>query len=459
MTQTKYFSQSINQPIDTMSITLENKFVFSTGEKLYLNVELADVQFVFDSDGTIQKLPANKALLALQSCEFNRMFFGDLKVEGDAYIADFEADAFKEFLQFFYLSKITLTIKNIGAVVRLADEYDILDRLIQSIPVIMQHLTLKNICCAWELSIHLKDKQFEQFCEEKISHTPAVFLTPAFLCMPKERLERILNMKLEINAIDVFRAVLEWAKFACKENILDENLATNLRDQLGDCLKMVPFGRMKIGEFMDCYKSHRGLFTFEEFEEIVLILTTGYAPSIFGRNHQQTQIARDAIQIVYCSRTFASSDGDFLLEDKDITRLMVNKSAHLIAISIQELQYLGSDLHYAVIAIAILEYDKNDIHNKKPKTIYKGETDNWDNTNRNYNLIDKNQIPIKLFPHFVYEIQLDIYKTEEIRTLPYESNQKIIPPSDFKVKLIKHSSVNRDITTTGVIEALTLRYL
>lgn len=73
-----------------MSNVLLNKVVCETTEKLYLNGELADVHFVFKTVDNVQRIPANKAILAVRSPVFSRMFFGMLKEVGNIEIVDIE---------------------------------------------------------------------------------------------------------------------------------------------------------------------------------------------------------------------------------------------------------------------------------------------------------------------------------------------------------------------------------
>lgn len=59
-----------------MANSLMNEDSSQITEKLYLNENYADVNFVFKDGEDVQKIPANKAILAVRSPVFNRMFFG-----------------------------------------------------------------------------------------------------------------------------------------------------------------------------------------------------------------------------------------------------------------------------------------------------------------------------------------------------------------------------------------------
>lgn len=101
-----------------MSNQLSSEIASKSIPKIYLKE--ADVYFTFSSDDQTEKVSANKRILAAGSEVFREMFFGPMKEGAVIQMEHSNADAFKEFLQFFYLNKTTLSMKNIGEVVRLA---------------------------------------------------------------------------------------------------------------------------------------------------------------------------------------------------------------------------------------------------------------------------------------------------------------------------------------------------
>lgn len=257
-----------------MTNVLENEAATKVTEKLYLNSELADVDFIFSVDGEIEKVSANRAILAAASPVFHSMFYGLWKENGAIKIVDASADAFKEFLQFFYLTKVTLTMENIETVARLADKYDVLHFLNACAQLLEIKLTKESMCYAYQMALHLKDNTLINFCEKEISMSPReVFASDAFLRCDLTTLEHILDLGLVCNEADIFDACLKWAKYQCEYYGLDETRTENVKQQLGDCLKSIRFGMMKIEEFTKYYALHRGLFSPNEFEDIVLMLT------------------------------------------------------------------------------------------------------------------------------------------------------------------------------------------
>ncbi|XP_055307073.1 BTB/POZ domain-containing protein 6-B-like, partial [Sitodiplosis mosellana] len=270
-----------------MAITLKNKAT----EKLYLNEKLADVHFAFNVGDEIRKVPANKANLAALSSVFDRMFYGSLTEDGDVKIVDASVEAFKEFLQIFYLGELTLTIENIETVARLADKYDVLAHFYDCATFTQNEWTIDNICWGLQIALFLKNQTLTDYCESKIKGlTKKVFTSDAFLQCDKETLGHILKLNLSCESIDVFNACMDWAKYACKLDGLDEKQAINLRNQLGDHLKLIRYDEMSVEEFSEIYIANEGLFTSEEFADIMLTLTIDkYEPRLF--NHIPCQYA------------------------------------------------------------------------------------------------------------------------------------------------------------------------
>ncbi|XP_031636068.1 BTB/POZ domain-containing protein 6-B-like [Contarinia nasturtii] len=151
-----------------MATVLKNNAASEVNAKLYLNDELADVRFAFSVNGVDQKVPANKANLAALSPVFFSMFYGTLKEGNEVKIVDASAEGFKDFLQFFYLSEVTLKMENIETVVRLADKYDVLGYVDACAMFLKSQLSANNLCWGYQLALFLKNKSFIEFCEKEI---------------------------------------------------------------------------------------------------------------------------------------------------------------------------------------------------------------------------------------------------------------------------------------------------
>lgn len=389
-----------------MSHTLNYHCASKVNEKLYLNSNFADVHFVFKTKCGTQRLPANKLILSVQSLVFNSMFFGALKEKGDVDIVDVSADVFREFLQLFYLNEITLTMDNIESVVRLADKYDVLDRLNECVAFLENQLTPNNICWGYQLALHLDNEPLIKFCEKEIClWTKEVLESDAFLCCSKNVLECILELALVASEVDIFKAVLQWARNTCEKKNLDENIGGNLRDQLGDSLQLIRFHEIEIETFLKLCTSYSDFFTPSEFEDIVMMLTLKeYQPKIFSRNTRPSLWNGSKSSV--CQREVIIPRIECDIKDEEVICFSSNQVLLLDGITTQNI--LNTSENYRVTSLMITElgekYPAFASTPNIPEILFQISPSNWTNKNLEYAL---NQ-PIRIKPETLYEIRLKV---------------------------------------------------
>lgn len=308
-----------------MANVLKTNLASEVHAKLYLNDDLADVRFVFGTGDHQTKVPANKANLAALSPVFYAMFFGSMKEGNEVNIADADVESFKEFLQFFYLSEMILTMENMEAVVRLADRYNILEYVESCATFSEDQWTTENICWGFQLALCLEKEPLIRFCERKIiESSDEVLATEMFKQCPKDTLKRILSMDLNCSEVEIFVSVLMWAKNACRQNGLNENQGENLKNQLGDCLKLIPFESMKFKEFTSAAALHQGLFTAEEFEDIVFIHSVdGYKAKIF--NKVPRRYTWNDSHVIKCERKYEFADSMLRIHSTEVIKFTTNQ--------------------------------------------------------------------------------------------------------------------------------------
>lgn len=113
-------------------------------ENLYLDSKTSDVCFVFSTE--TERVSAHKCILSIVSPVFDAMFYGSMIEKDDVLIVDASAAAFKEFLQFFYLSKVELTPENIGIVTNLCNKYELNEALKVCEAPLQMSLKNKDFC-------------------------------------------------------------------------------------------------------------------------------------------------------------------------------------------------------------------------------------------------------------------------------------------------------------------------
>lgn len=262
---------------------------------LYMDAGTADVNFIFDSDGGRESVPAHKCILAAASPVFKQMFYGELKEGSEIRMVDVCVDGFKAFLQYFYLDVVTYNNSVIAEVMKLADKYDV-----GCMELCTRYLTLimstNNVCWCYELALLFDLAHLIGACEERIcSGTQKVLESSAFLNCSRHILGRILLMdNLSCDEVHVFQASMLWAMEACKRAGIDDNNADNLKQQLGSCFDMIRFPAMSAEDFYTCIADKENLFTSTEIMDILSHLTL-HRPLQVATRFEQT--ARKGIPI------------------------------------------------------------------------------------------------------------------------------------------------------------------
>lgn len=306
-----------------MACKLKNTFVAQSISQLHANDDLADFTFTFGS----KKVPVHRILLAIASPVFRAMFFGPIRDKVTVEITDSNAEAFKEFLQFFYLNEVTLTMENIEEVAKLADKYDMIGCLNTCAAFLEDQLTDDNMLWGYKLAISLKNNKLKQFCEKRISfHTENIFKSEAFLRCDRNVLKNILQMgELLCNEIEVLKACLSWAKYTCRQEG-KQLTAHDMRTQLGECLYLIRFAAMTTEDLATHTAPYKGLLTGDEAAEIFYAISVlKYASSKFIRKPRSQW---DSTKALLCQCESSEYNGTYVDEETRL-RFSVNVLAVL----------------------------------------------------------------------------------------------------------------------------------
>lgn len=267
------------------------------GKELYLKPDKADVHFVFESD---ERIPAHKIILSSASKVFNAMFYGKLKEEGDVEIVDASAEAFKEFLRFFYTNHVKLTIENISEVMYLVQKYDVMDCLSLCANFLLNKVTTENVCSILHSAIMCEQKGLVDLCESEISfHFHEVLKSSAFVKCTRQVLNRFLNMdQFSRNETEVFEACMSWVRTLSGVDKLTRDIVLT---HLGDLFYNIRFGSMSHDEFVKLLQTYGELFSMPECIKILqLISRLEMQPKLFKCSHRL--IAWDEDQKIQCIR-------------------------------------------------------------------------------------------------------------------------------------------------------------
>lgn len=317
-----------------VSKEIKNFHAASNLQALYLNDSTADIHFEFETDGVVQKLGAHRCILAIGSPVFQKMFFGDLSEGNSVRIIDATVDAFIEFLQYFYLEKITLDSESIEEVMTLADKYDVAGCM--NLCAQFLELTLETSTAAWcyELALSFHLNYVAGICEERIClETKDVLKTDAFLNCTQSTLRAILNMEhLSCSELTIFEECLAWAATACKRAHEDHTSMANQKKQLGECFYLIRFPAMSTEDFSKCAELE-GLLDPTETLDILKYLTL----------HQNLQVATKYPQKLRKGAPAWTKD-DIVFCDRR-TQLQLSRTAHIdrdvVAFAVNECILVG----------------------------------------------------------------------------------------------------------------------
>lgn len=345
-------NQRTNQ-VNDENYGYDNPCLATSVKKLYLNRKMADIHFVFDVNGMRERVPAHKAIMAVNSDPFDAMFFGELSEGNVVEIVDATIDAFKEFLRFFYLDKVQLTMENIADVVKLSRKY-----LLELAPTIcerflMDSLSIENVCFSFGLAIRYDLNDLNVKCEKMISlNTDAVFQSIGFKECDKFVLNQILKLQsLSYTETDVFHSCMVWVKAASGQEKVTRKI---INEQLGDLFYDIRFGSMTLEQFSALLSEVNGdLFSSQEYQEIVRMIASNYCSKTFKKEPRRKPWSKD--NLVKCNRdTVSGGTSTYYFQDVESIVFSSNKYILLGEIVCSEM-YIKNDEKILLADLLVIE--------------------------------------------------------------------------------------------------------
>lgn len=259
-------------------------------KSLYLDWSSADVSFVFKSSA--EQVPAHKNLLFATSDVFRVMLNGCWKEKNEIHICDASAAAFREFLQFFYVEEVELSMENIADVINLGKKYNVDGCMEACVRFLEYNMTPQTVCSAYELASLYEIEYLKNICDINFAiDASVVFESTAFLDCDIKVLRHILKMDtLLCSEAKIFQACLKWLKVTAKTNEITRDL---VELHLGKLFDDIRFGSMQLNEFNAIKGIYRHLFTDEESKHISQMIII----------HQRKSESFNRIQRGKCWRT------------------------------------------------------------------------------------------------------------------------------------------------------------
>lgn len=338
-----------------------NRFLPCALNKLYLDSQTADVNFIFVKKEKSKRVPAHKNILSISEV-FKQMFYGKMKEGDEVKIIDASPDGFKEFLRFFYFDKINLTMANIKEVVNLCNKYIGDSCLNICAEFLTNSLNTENVCFVYGLAILYDLNELKKSCETMIAEdTESVWQSTSFMECDQTVLEHILRMdRLSCAETSVFYACMAWVK-AKSNQIKVTSMA--VEQHLGYLFYKIRFRSMTIEGFTSLLSTFGDVFSTEEYREVIqMIVSHEFHSTIFDTRLRQLQWNNDAV--VTCHRTKETESGSgsvYYMQDVEMTSFTSNLPILLGQIVCAQLY----DNEKLPTEITIIEY----LNKKLPKIV------------------------------------------------------------------------------------------
>lgn len=292
------------------------------GTLLYAEREnTGDAVFVIDS----KRIRAHRNVLAAFSPKYKAQFYGAQPDEGEIHVKGISADAFEEFIKFFYGQAVNYTIQNVENILSQAKQC-LINVLVQECELFLANtMTEETVLWNYGLAILYDLESLLGICEDRIiKNIPKIFTTDQFLTCEQHVLMRILAIEpfVDCKESTLFESCLAWARAACRRKHINEKNPRNLRTQLNRVLDCICFGSFNIHKFVELNETYKGFFTTDEFIEITKIIgdLKNFRPKHFNGRIRKRPAADGNASQQSTSSTDSGSPGRFVRPTLKIRR-------------------------------------------------------------------------------------------------------------------------------------------
>lgn len=303
---------------------IDSNFAATVFDNIYKNDEFSDIIFELTSKtGANVKIPSNKAILASLCPKFKEIFYGLEKDNATIQIADVTAEAFEEFLQFFYKNKLALTAAHIAEVCHLIEKFNVPtcygvceSFLAQSVSTAVA-IRYYDLALTYNLSKETIDAIVTAIHKDPIGALQAI-------CgCSKLVLTHILqSQKFNCAEVDIFDTAISWATDSLTKKGRSVS-AENIRTELGDDFNCIRFPVMTSDEFLNCLKKYPNLLTHDEFIGILQYITNNEPLS-------------PPVNFIDVPREFVNTMPDHVSEASTASTLTFNDNGEMLPTHISE---------------------------------------------------------------------------------------------------------------------------
>lgn len=224
-----------------------------------------------------QAVPAHKIIIAAGSPVLHRIVYGHELARSSgtsATVTEISAENFIEVLRFLYTDTANINETNAMEILFKANYYEITELENICARVLIHSISLQNVWLIYQQVSHFKiydrllpQSCLRQWCARTIAFSKKAFDSEDFLELSLDELRLILELPaLNIDNVELFKALLIWARHECGRKDLPETPA-NLRHVLEGVEKMIGFEAMSMEEFRRCRHLCEGFFNDDEVQQ------------------------------------------------------------------------------------------------------------------------------------------------------------------------------------------------
>ena len=230
---------------------------------MFNNDLFSDVKFVARGPNgeseSKQVIPAHKFVLSISSPVFEAMFYGELAETTDSIeLPDCEYDSLLELFRYMYSDEVILSGSNVMGVLYLAKKYMVPSLIDRCAEYLQDNLDPSNVFDILPQAEKYEEKKLVDQCWKVIDkQTEEALKSDGFATIERCLLEAVVTRDtLNIQEIELFKAVNFWAKKRCEEEGLSTD-GSEKRRILGErIVKGIRFPVMTQHEFaavvLDC---------------------------------------------------------------------------------------------------------------------------------------------------------------------------------------------------------------
>ena len=223
---------------------------------MFNNECFSDVKFVvrkMDSQSESKYvIPAHKFVLSISSPVFEAMFYGELAETKDSIeLPDCEYESLLELFRFMYSDEANLSGNNVMGVLYLAKKYMVPSLADKCTDYLQDKLDASNVFSILPKACHFDEKKLVKRCWKVIDeHCEEALKLDGFATLERSLIEEVVKRDtLNIEEVELFKAVDSWATKKCKEEGLAADGSVK-RKLLGESIvKAIRFPVMKQQDF------------------------------------------------------------------------------------------------------------------------------------------------------------------------------------------------------------------